>query len=124
MSLSWVYRRSFKGILCPSDGLPAQNYLSNANVRILRGFSSLTGGQVRPERLEGRRNRACASGCATCCTQDARYGTGSVIRIVLDQGKRPTMCHGLVQTIPAQLKLWTSDTERPCNPSIGQEGAR
>ena len=33
-----------------------------ANVRIVRGFSSLVGGQDRPRRLEGRRGRTCAWG--------------------------------------------------------------
>ena len=41
---------------------PAQKCLYKACVRILRGFSSLTGGQDRLGWLDGRRSRAHAFG--------------------------------------------------------------
>ena len=44
-------RRLDARILCPSGESPAQNYLQNAHARILRGLSSLEGGQ---ECLAGR----------------------------------------------------------------------
>ena len=47
----------------------AQNCLYNANVRIVRGFDSFTGGQDRLGVLEGWRIGTFALGRATCCTR-------------------------------------------------------
>ena len=53
----------------------AQKCLYNAHVRIVRGFSSLTGGQDRFGWLDGRTRGACASGCATCPLGECEAGS-------------------------------------------------